>query len=230
LTVQTKPLFRLFCSEAYQYAHRGTIHQYLMEVERLGYDGPITLQVADRQIKDLDGIEIPEVTIAAGESQIMLPLYLPETMHINVQAHSNVYAQGIARFQDSQSREQTTCVVSEMRCMIRTLPTVTRLVAIDREASLTQGQSMKLRLRLDRTSLFAGPLVVSLAEPDVAAAAGISAAPIEILAGHSEATIELRAAADARPAQQVSLRFRGTGDLGNGTTVVCETRVQARVE
>ena len=101
LTVQHKSLFRLFCSEAYQYAHRGTIHLYQMEVERFdGYNGPITLQIADRQIKDLDGADVLETTIPAGETRFRLPLYLPETMHINVQAHSNIYAQGFATFQD----------------------------------------------------------------------------------------------------------------------------------
>jgi hypothetical protein len=230
LTVQSKPPFRLFCSEAYQYAHRGTIHRYQMEVERMGYDGPITLQLADRQIKDLDGIEIPEVTIPAGESRIMLPLYLPESMHINVQAHSNVYAQGIARFQDSLGREQTSCIVSEMRCMIRTLPTVTRLVAIDRAVRLRAGTAITCRLHLDRTPLFDGPVTVSLAEPALAAAAGLSAAHVQIPAGRSEATIEIRAQGDAKPASSTWLRLRGTGELANGTVVVSETRVQVGVD
>jgi hypothetical protein len=184
------------------------------------------LQVADRQIKDLDGIEIPEVTIPAGQSQIMLPLYLPETMHINVQAHSNVYAQGIARFQDSAGREQTACIVSEMRCMIRTLPTVTRLVAVDRQVKLHEGRAAKCRVHLDRTSLFDGPLSVSLAEPALAAAAGLVAAAVEIPAGRSDATIEIRALQGARLENDVWLRLRGTGDLGNGTTVVSETPVR----
>ena len=35
LTVCHKPGFRLFCNEAYMYAHRGTVYQYAMEVERL---------------------------------------------------------------------------------------------------------------------------------------------------------------------------------------------------
>ncbi len=228
LTVQSKPLFRLFCSEAYQYAHRGTIHRYLMEVERMGYDGPITLQVADRQIKDLDGIEIPEVTIPAGESRIMLPLYLPETMHINVQAHSNVYAHGIARFHDSAGRAQSTCVVSEMRCMIRTLPTVTRLTAVDREVTLRRGGAGKCRLHLDRTPLFGGPLTVSLAELD--SVAGISITPALIPAGQSDAILEIRAATDAMPASGLPLLLRGTGDLDNGATVVSEARIRLRVE
>jgi hypothetical protein len=128
LTVVHKPVFRLYCNEAYQYAHRGTVYPYLMEVERLnGFDQPIHLEVADRQIKDLDGIEIPVTTIAPEQSQFMLPLYLPETMHINVQAHSNVYAQGHVAFIDKFGQKQTMLVVSTMRCMIRTLPTVVKL-------------------------------------------------------------------------------------------------------
>ena len=228
LTVRSQPLFRLFCSEAYQYAHRGTIHPYLMEVERLGYDGPITLQVADRQIKDLDGIEIPEVTIPAGQTKIMLPLYLPETMHINVQAHSNVYAQGIARFTDAQGREQTACIVSEMRCMIRTLPTVTRLSAVDDQVTLRKRETVKCRLHLDRTSLFDGPLTVEVAEPEQAAAAGLSVSPVVIPAGQSDAVIELRALEDGPLADSMPLKLRGTGDFGSGTTVVSETRILVR--
>ena len=46
LTVQHKPIFRLTCNEAYQYAHRGTVYPYALQVERLGgFDGPITLQM-----------------------------------------------------------------------------------------------------------------------------------------------------------------------------------------
>ena len=51
LTVAHKPVFKLYCSEAYQYAHRGTVYPYAMQIERLdGFDGPIHLEVADRQI------------------------------------------------------------------------------------------------------------------------------------------------------------------------------------
>ena len=67
LTVAHKPVFQLYCSEAYQYAHRGTVYPYAMQIERLdGFDGPIHLEVADRQIKDLDGAEVREMTIEPG--------------------------------------------------------------------------------------------------------------------------------------------------------------------
>ena len=224
LTVLHKPLFRLFCSEAYQYAHRGTIHQYQMEVERLdGFSGPIMLQIADRQNKDLDGVEILETTIPAGESKILLPLYLPETMHINVQAHSNVYAQGIAYFKDSLGNDQSTCIVSEMRCMIRTLPTVARLHADHDEIQFAPDGQASCSLRLDRTSLFGGPLTIELVPG--AFTNGITAEPAVIPAGEKEAIVKLRAAPGAKIIQTAPLRLRGTGHLGNGTTVVTEAQV-----
>jgi len=229
LTVQNKPLFRLYCSEAYQYAHRGTIYPYLMEVERLnGFNGPIRLQIADRQNKDLDGVDVLEVTIPAEQRQIMLPIYLPETMHINVQAHSNIYAQGIATFHDALGRVQSTCVVSEMRCMVRTLPTVAHLHSVDREITLRRGEVTRCRLWLDRTPLFNGPMTVALTNP--APGSGILVAPVRIPAGENEAAIELHLAADAQARDVVNLRLRGTGDLGDGATVVSEALVTAWID
>ncbi|MGI8979432.1 MAG: hypothetical protein ACR2FY_09415 [Pirellulaceae bacterium] len=227
LTVQHKPLFRLFCSEAYQYAHRGTIHLYQMEVERLeGYSGPITLQTADRQIKDLDGAEILETTIPAGESQLRLPIFLPETMHINVQAHSNIYAQGIATFQDKWGQKQSTCIVSEMRCMVRTLPTVTRLQALDRELTFAADETATCRLRLERTSLFSGPLQIALCQDE--SCRGIISEPVIIPAGQAEVLVHIRHKPGEKLAPKAMLRFRGTGNLVGGTIVVAEAVVQLR--
>lgn len=228
LTVVRKPLFRLFCSEAYQYAHRGTVHHYQMQVERFdGFDGPITLQIADRQNKDLDGIEVHEVTIPSGASTIMLPVFLPETMHINVQAHSNVYAQGIALFQDGRGHEQSTCVVSEMRCMIRTLPTVTRLSAAEPEVPMTSAGRARVRLRVERTSLFSGPLTVAL--QSVVPPCGITAEPTTIAAGETETQIELQAPVGQSLPPSVELRFRATGRLEDDMTIViADTAVRVR--
>ncbi len=220
LTLQSKPLFRLFCSEAYQYAHRGTIHFYQMEVERLeGYTGPITLQIADRQIKDLDGADVLETTIPAGENQIRLPIFLPETMHINVQAHSNIYAQGVALFQDRSGKQQSVCIVSEMRCMVRTLPTVARLRTVDRELALPAEGTVNCRLHLERTSLFSGPLQVALL--DDPANAGVTAEQVVIPEGKSDALVALRRVPGQKLPPQATLRFRGTGNLeGEGGTIV----------
>lgn len=220
LNVVHKPVFKLYCNEAYQYAHRGTIYPYLMEVERLdGFNGPIRLQVADRQIKCLDGIEIPETTVAPAQSQFMLPLNLPETMHINVQAHSNVYAQGHVEFLDKFGQTQTLLVVSTMRCMIRTLPTVVKLRAVNRELTAQPGGSITCPLVLDRTSHFAGPMQIQLVDPPP----GITVTPASFAAGETHADVSVQIDSSMKPQPNLKLKFRVQGAMDSDTQVISET-------
>ncbi|HBH50694.1 MAG TPA: hypothetical protein DDY91_02260 [Planctomycetaceae bacterium] len=214
LTVRHRQVFRLYCSEAYQYAHRGTIYPYLMEVERMnGFDGPIRIQMGDRQIMDHDGVQVQDAEFPAGVSQIMLPLYLPETMHINIQPHSNIYAQGYVEFTDRWGQTQSMLQVSEMRCMIRPLPTVAKLRSRERAVSLNPGQSQQVVLQLDRTSLFTAPLQVELKDPPM----GIHLEPLTIAEGQTAAVATLRADANATWPAGSKLILRGTGVLPPGT-------------
>ena len=92
----------------------------------------------------------------------MLPLYLPETMHINIQAHSNVYAQGHVEFTDKWGQPQSHLVVSTMRCMIRTLPPVVKLTIAEPVITAKPGDVVQCRLDLVRTSNFTGPMQVEV--------------------------------------------------------------------
>ena len=126
MTVAHKPVFRLYCEEAYQYAHRGTIYPYQMTLERLdSFQAPVTIQTCDRQNRDMDGIQFLTTVIEPESSIFMMPIFLPETMHINIQSQSQLYTQAYATFVDSHGTEQHVMVVSEKRNMIRTMPTVT---------------------------------------------------------------------------------------------------------
>lgn len=226
LNVVHKPVFKLYCNEAYQYAHRGTIYPYLMEVERLeGFAGPIRVQVADRQIKCLDGIEIPETTVAPAQSQFMLPLYLPETMHINVQAHSNVYAQGHVEFIDKFGQTQTLLVVSTMRCMIRTLPTVVKLRTLERELTAQPGGSITCPLALDRTSHFSGPMQIQLIDPPP----GITITPASFATGETKTDVVVKIDPAMKPQTDLKLKFRGQGALDGDTQVITETTLPLKL-
>ncbi|MBI3860580.1 MAG: PPC domain-containing protein [Planctomycetia bacterium] len=226
LTVRHKQVFRLFCNEAYQYANRGTIYPYQMEVERLnGFDGPIQLEMGDRQIMDLDGVEIVNSTFPAGTSQLMLPLYMPETMHINVQPHSNIYAQGFVVFQDKWGQRQSMLQVSEMRCMIRPLPTVARLRTREKSISIKAGESRTCVVQLDRTSNFGGAMRVELAAPP----AHLHMDPVVIPADQSVAVVTIAADSELRqlPAQ---IKLRGAGGLPRDVTVVSEVILPVTAE
>ena len=183
-----------------------------------GFDGPILLEMGDRQIMDLDGVEIVNSSFPAGVSQIMLPLYMPETMHINVQPHSNIYSQGYVVFQDKWGHRQSMLQVSEMRCMIRPLPTVARLRAREKSVAIRAGESQTCTLQLDRTSNFGGALRVELVEPPP----GIHMAPVVIPADQSAIVVTMTAAPEVEHLSAGQLKFRGTGDLPKDVKVVTE--------
>lgn len=229
LTVGHKPVFRLQCAEAYQYAHRGTIYPYLMEIERLnGFDGPITLQPGDRQNRDLDGIEIQQIVAQPDQTQIMVLIYLPETMHINVQGQSQLYTQGHASFVDKHGRQQAVLVVSEKRNMLRTLPPVVKLKTVQRQVSAAPGAACVCRFELDRTSNFAGPMEVELiSSPEGPKIACEKAA---VAAGQTSFELPVQLPADAPRGATLTLRFRAVGKLTDSVSTVSEDELRLTVE
>jgi len=227
LTIQHKPIFRLTCNEAYQYAARGTIYPYLLRVERLnGFDGEITLQICDRQVQDLDGIEVRERVVPPGTKQIGALIYLPETMHANVQHHCRPYVQGYAFFTDKWGQKQSMLALCDKRCMIRTLPTLVKLKAAEEEVVARRGSTVTCQLVLERTSNFAGPMEVELVEPD--GRAGFTADKVRIEAGQNRATVPVRVAKMATSRQ--ALKFRATGRLPGEVTVISEATVAVKME
>jgi hypothetical protein len=226
LTVQHKPVFRLTCNEAYQYAHRGTVYPYAMTVERLdGFDGPITLQLCDRQVQDLDGIAVEETVIPPGATTALNRVRLPETMFAGVQHHSRPYAQAFATFTDKWGQKQTLLAVSDKRCMIRTLPPVARLRAEAAAVEVAAGAEVECRLVLERTPNFPGPATVELV-----GSPGCRADRVHLEAGATAVTVRVRADAGWRPRPDETLRFRATGSLPSGATLWTEAAVAVRVK
>jgi len=228
LTVMHRPLFRLYCSEAYQYAHRGSVFLYPMTVQRLnGFDGEITVQAGDRQNRDMDGVEIRTVKVPLMSPTVRVPIYLPETMHINVQSQTQLYAQAYAIFTDEHGRRQSVLVLSEKRNMLRTLPPVVKLKAVKPSVTVQTGETVRLGLRLERTSNFPGPMTVALRKSG--ADNGFLAKPARFAAGQSRAAITV-VVPKAGPAKSTRLTFRGTGKLKDGTAIISETCVTLRVQ
>ena len=180
-------MFRITCNEAYQYAPRGSIHPYPLTIERLnGFTGPITLQLCERQVQDLDGIEMVESVIPPGATEAKALIYLPETMHAGVQHHCRPYVQGYATFTDQWGTKQTILAVCDKRCMVRTTPPVVKLRAVTREVAAMPGESIECKLTLDRTSNFTGSAEIELLAPP-----GFKAAKVHLKDGQTEAVVRV---------------------------------------
>ena len=127
-------------------------------------------------------------------------------MHANVKSQSQLYVQGYTRFIDRWGDEQSLLVVSEKRCMLRTLPTVVRLKAPAGTQSVSPGGSISCKLQLQRTSNFSGPMQISLMQPPL----GVHADPITLKAGQNELEAIVNVSDDALTGRH-ELRFRAPG-------------------
>ncbi len=228
MTVRHKPVFRLFCSEAYLYANRGMVFPYRMEIERLdGFAGDVILQIGDRQNRDLDGIEMIQNVVPGDAATTFMPIYLPETMHANVQSQSQLYVQGYARFKDRWGDEQSLLVVSEKRCMLRSLPTVVKLKAPQGPMQIVPGGGGVCRLQLQRTTNFRDSMEIELVGD--ARRLGFTAPRVTIQPGQTEVDIPVRMAADIEPRDEWELKFRATGAYPGHVRVISEAVCPVRL-
>lgn len=226
LSVQHKPLFRLFCEEAYLYAHRGSVFPYPMQAERLnGFDGLIRIQQGDRQNRDMDGVEMFDATIKPGETTTILPIHLPETMAINVQSQTQLYSQAWASFTDSHGKGQAVLVLAEKRNMLRSMPPVVKLRSVDETLSAAAGETVSCRLRLQRTSNFDGPMKVELLNVSTSSCVEVEEGRFD--AGKAETSIAIRVAT-SKSDKPVTLRFRATGQL-NDRILISEAEVKLNI-
>ena len=108
--------------------------------------------------------------------------------------------------------------VSEMRCMIRPLPTVARLRVREKSVAVRAGQSQTCTLQLDRTTNFTGAMRIELID----APAGVHSEPVEISADQSAAVATIAADPGMSLAPGAHLKFRGTGDMPRDQKVVSE--------
>jgi hypothetical protein len=142
-----------------------------------------------------------------------------------VQSQSQLYCQAFAVFTDKHNQRQSVLVLSEKRNMIRTLPPVVKLRAVDQQIEASASDVVTCRFVLERTTNFPGPMTLTLLEP---ADGRVSSRPTTIPA--NETTAELDLSLNPKQAERdLTLRFRAVGSLTTDTKIVTETVVHLEV-
>ncbi len=103
VTVAHPPLFSIDTEEIYVTANRGATFVQRFSIERQpGFDGEISLAIADRQIRYLQGATGPVVVVKPGEREVDYPVFFPEVMDLNRTAR--VLLMGIAKVTDAAGK------------------------------------------------------------------------------------------------------------------------------
>ena len=74
--------FKIFGQFETKYAARGSTFVRHFSIQRGGFEGPITIDLAERQVRHLQGVTGPAIVIPPGVSEFDYPLHLAPWMEI----------------------------------------------------------------------------------------------------------------------------------------------------
>jgi len=180
------------------YAERGGRFQRHYSIERIGYDGPLDIALAEKQMRHLQGVTGPKIVVPAGANEFEYVVDLPAWMELSRTSRSLVTASATVDdglggkhrvcFTSAHQNEQISLIISAGPLTVAAQPST---IAPETE------RPVELDVRIERGTSVAGPVTVELVAPPHIR--GVSAAPLVLSAGQSQGRVSLRFAADAGP-------------------------------
>jgi hypothetical protein len=210
----------------FRYIPCGTTMRKRYEIVREGYDGPLVIELADRQGRHLQGVTGPRVVVPAGATEFEYPLSLPPWMELGRTSRTNLMATGEIPdasgklhkvvFTTRDQNEQMVALVS---------PAVMRLRAEPASIAAVLGGQAELRVVVRRDASVTGDVTVEAVIPPHGR--DVAAEPLTIPANADTGTLRLRFGEAPGPFTQ-PLVIRATADRG-GDRAVAETTVDVGI-
>jgi hypothetical protein len=222
VTVGHPSLFSIDTDEVFANANRGAAYSQRFVVERQnGFDGPITLELADRQARYLQGVTGPVVTVLPGQREVDFPVFLPDSMDLNRTAR--VLLTGTAEVQDASGVVHRVTSTTKKQIAVRVSPSMLSVSADEAFIEGRRGETLQIPLRLGRTTEITAPVIVEPILPG--GSKGITASPVEVAPGEETVILSVELAADAAMGFDNRLRFRARTQRRD-LPVIAETSVE----
>jgi hypothetical protein len=203
-------------------APRGETYYRKYKIDRGGFDGPIQVQLADKQARHLQGVTGPVLTLKPGEAEFEYPAVLPPWMELGRTCRVCVMA--TAKVKDAvDGREHTVSFSSteQNQQMIVVVDPGRLDIAIDRTSILAEGE-VRLAVKVARSKSLAGAAKVEAVIPEHWK--GVTALPLVIAADAEAGELVLKFAKDSGPFN-APLVLRATVQA-KGTPVTAEAKVE----
>jgi hypothetical protein len=223
LAVAMPTPFKVRGDHDYHPAPRGTVHHRRFRIERGGFKGPIEVSLADRQMRHLQGVTGPTVTVPPGKSAFDYAIRLPPWMETGRTCRAVVMAVGVVKdgdgrehvlsFSSVEPSEQVVVVVEPGRLDVETERRSIRAVA---------GKTVAVAVRVSRGKGINGDVELELVVPSHLR--GVAAERVRIPAGRERAVLSLRFGSVLGPFN-MPVVIRAT-TMYRGEPVVAETKVE----
>ncbi len=190
---------------------QGTVHYRHFEIERGGYDGPIHVRLADRQIRHQQGTTGPTIKVPAGVSAFDYPLQISTWTEVGLTSRTVLMV--FADIEAPDGRTHTVAYTSSVpKDQIIMQPNAGPLsIDVDRPSVIAwPGDPVEFKVRVRRDPELQTPVRVELLP--AGHLRGVEAAPIELAVGQNEAAVRVWFASGAGPFN-VPLEVRATARL-----------------
>lgn len=190
LAVGIKTPFKFYSPFDTKYASRGTVFGRTYQIDRGNYEGPIEIELADRQVRHLQGVTGGKIVVPPGKSEFYYEISLPPWMVIGRTSRTCLMASAFVEdaggkqhrvsYASHAQDDQIICLVDPVRMSIDTPR---------KSIGIRAGQRLDLPVKVTRGTGLTGPVTVRLKAP--AHIQGWTAEPIEIAAGEDEAVVPI---------------------------------------
>ncbi len=222
LAVAVPTPFKVVGEYDMRWAPRGTVHRRKYRIERNGFDGPLTVRLADRQARHVQGVTGPTVTVPAGMSEFEYGISLPPWMEMGRTCRVCVMAIGTIKDADGAEQVISFTSLQQNEQLVAVIEPGRLGVEIERESLTAEpGKAVVIPVRVSRGKGLRGPVKVELIV--AGHIRGVTADPVEIAADRNEGTVSIRFAAAVGPFNAPAL-LRATL-VENGRPVVAEAKV-----
>jgi hypothetical protein len=203
---------------------RGTIYQRRYKIERGGYSGPITVGLADRQARHLQGVTGPTLVVPAGATEFTYPVFLPPWMETGRTSRTCIMGVALLKDSDGQEYEVSFSSTAQNEQIVAVIEPGPLDVAVGRSSIVAMpGKRTSLPVRVARGRLLKGPAKIELIVPSHMR--GVAADAIVIPADRDDGRLTLRFAAGPLGPFNMPLTVRATL-TDHGRPVVAETKIE----
>jgi hypothetical protein len=159
-------------------------------LQRNGYEGPLQVELADRQARHLQGVTGPTITIPAGVSEFTYPISLPPWMELG--RTSRVVLMATGEVDDGSGRRHKVTFTSgdQNNQMVNLVSPSPLRIALDRgTAAATAGKTTPVVVRIRRDRALRAAVRLEIVPPPHLR--GVSAAPVIVPANQEAGELAL---------------------------------------
>lgn len=182
--------FKLVGDFETKYAARGSTYVRHFRIERGDYTGPLSVRLAERQTRHLQGVTGPIIEVPAGVSEFDFPVFLPPWMEIGRTSRTCLMAVGRVVLNDGSQHTVSYTSFEQNDQIIVLVDPGQMSVRLERSSLLARaGMTAEIPVTVQRGPAITGPVRIEL----VAAAhmKGITCEPQEVPADSDRAILRV---------------------------------------